>query len=262
MVQPHTLGDLYAEIRRTERPDQVANVLADTGPERLRGLTAQTFEKATPEERQWMLGRTVSKTTHVVWFLGPPTDANVPLIRYHDYGLHRSDVDYDAAVPCSVEAHRNPAFTTVENWHHHRYKWFVSMTLTGKGYAEDLVRAPEDIQLTSGPVGAGPPDWDGPSIPYWQPSAVELNNPETREYKFGDIAIMGLYDYHRLRDMCGTGTFFVQGPVALEASTVLEDDGSVIWQPSDFGPTRFNSLIRKLENAPRPNIVQVADGLL
>ena len=234
------MEDLYTEIRRAGGPEQVANVLYDAGPEHLRDLTAgRITESGTdPQLRARLIGQTAAKPSHVVWMLEPGDGgADSPIIRAHDYGLHRVEHHYGAAAPCSPEVHAaNGQY--VERWHNHRYGWFVTMTLSDKGYTEQRINAPLDAELTPGEL-----------VLYWRPGPADIARMETREFSYGDMAMVGLNDLHRLRDQCGAMTFLVQGAVEREASTVFDDDFNVLFQPSDFGATRFSGLLGKLQQA-------------
>ncbi len=249
MVKPHTYGELHREILRAGTPDRVANVLHDAGPERLRDASEQRLVTATPELRARLLGRTAAKPTHVVWALGLATNTNEPVERLHDYSLHGAATDYAGTASCSPEVHSRMR-QYVQQWHNHRYEWFVTMMLLDHGYTEERLQASEDALLTPGPTP--PAGYGSPSVSFWQPSAADLQRKQIKTYARGDIAIMRLNDLHRLRDQCGALTFFVQGPVAREASTVFDDDMNVLFQPSDSGPTRLANLLQRLGSTSMP----------
>jgi hypothetical protein len=132
--------------------------------------------------------------------------------------------------------------------------------LSDHGYTEERIEAPEGAKLIQGPTP--PIGWDGPTVDLWQPNAADLRRSQVKAYGYGDIAIMGLNDIHRLRDQCGTLSFFVRGPVAREASTVFDDNLNVSFQPSGFGPTYRANLIQRLGETNTPADIQPSASFL
>lgn len=239
MAKVRTLLDLHGELSRTDwnQPTQAANVLADVGRGRLTRIVEETLTEASPAQRARMANLSHTKATHVKYVLGPlaldERLPKVPILCAHDYSHRAAPTDYAGVMP-SRDAPK--IHSSVEKWHSHRYRVFLAMMLLD-GYTEDIVRAPEEVSLSEGPVD-----------PYWQPSAADFANAVTTVYTPGDIAVVQLNDVHRLRDMGNTLSFYVQGPVDRHSSTVFEDDGSLMWQPTD-SQYRFPGLLSRLRQS-------------